>query len=140
MKKPEDIKILVACEESQAVTIEFRKLGFQAYSCDLQECGGGHPEWHIMGDVEPLLKEHWDLIIAHPPCTYLSASSAVRMYPKAGQIDKSRLEKAMEAKKFLTKHIPAFKTEDQITELLEGVNVFQNAPWHRICRSSTRAS
>jgi site-specific DNA-cytosine methylase len=68
------MRILVACEESQAVTIEFRKLGFEAYSCDIQDCSGGHPEWHIKGDVMPLLEQEWDLIIAHPPCTYLTVT------------------------------------------------------------------
>ena len=82
------MKILVACEESQAVTIELRRLGHEAYSCDIQECSGGHPEWHIKGDVLPLLngdcefntmegKRHaiagrWDMIIAFPPCTKTS--------------------------------------------------------------------
>lgn len=66
------LKVLVACEESQAVCKAFRKLGHEAYSCDIQECSGGHPEWHIKGDVLPLLNEKWDLIIAHPPCTYLT--------------------------------------------------------------------
>lgn len=92
-----EMKILVACEESQAVTIELRKLGHEAYSCDIQECSGGHPEWHIQGDVLKILdsskndydpcgviefyKENgeydyiinkWDMIIAFPPCTYLT--------------------------------------------------------------------
>ena len=65
-------KILIACEESQAVCKEFRKLGHEAFSCDLYECSGGHPEWHIKGDVIPLLKEKWDIIIAFPTCTYLT--------------------------------------------------------------------
>lgn len=84
------IKVLIACEESQRVCIEFRKLGVEAYSCDIQECSGGYLEWHIQGDVLPLLngncefktmdgKIHtidgtWDLIIAHPPCTYLTVT------------------------------------------------------------------
>ena len=68
------MKILVACEESQAVTIEFRKLGHEAYSCDIEPCSGGHPEWHIQQDVVPLLKEKWDMIIAFPPCTYLTVT------------------------------------------------------------------
>ena len=84
------MKVLVACEESQAVTKEFRKLGHEAYSCDLQECSGGHLEWHIQQSVLPLLngccsfdtadgKNHtivgrWDMIIAHPPCTYLTVT------------------------------------------------------------------
>ena len=70
------MKILVACEESQAVTIELRKLGHEAYSCDIEECSGGHPEWHMMRDVVPLLKEKWDMIIAFPPCTHLCVSGA----------------------------------------------------------------
>ena len=84
------MKVLVACEESQAVTKELRALGHEAYSCDIIECSGGHPEWHIMGDVLPLLNgfccfrtqnnikdeinSKWDMIIAFPPCTHLSSS------------------------------------------------------------------
>ena len=68
------MKILVACEESQAVTIELRKLGHEAYSCDIIKCSGGHPEWHLQQDVIPLLKEKWDMIIAFPPCTYLTVT------------------------------------------------------------------
>lgn len=70
------MKILVACEESQAVTKEFRRLGHEAYSCDIEECSGGHPEWHLQQDVKPLLKEKWDMIIAFPPCTHLAVSGA----------------------------------------------------------------
>lgn len=70
------MKILVACEESQAVTKEFRRLGHEAYSCDIIECSGGHPEWHLQQDVTPLLKEKWDMIIAFPPCTFLSSAQA----------------------------------------------------------------
>lgn len=92
------MKVLVACEESQAVTIELRRLGHEAYSCDLQECSGGHPEWHIMANVLPILNgrcsfttmdgvvhridDRWDMIIAHPPCTYLTNGGAVRMFRK----------------------------------------------------------
>lgn len=91
------MKILVACEESQAVTIELRKLGHEAYSCDIIECSGGHPEWHIMGDALDIIPQRdgnavqsiffetmdgeahevcgtWDMIIAHPPCTYLTVT------------------------------------------------------------------
>jgi site-specific DNA-cytosine methylase len=74
--RPEDINILLACEESQAVTIEFRKLGFNAFSCDIQECSGGHPEWHINGDVLNVINDGWDIMIAHPPCTHLAVSGA----------------------------------------------------------------
>lgn len=74
------LKVLVACEESQEVTKAFRALGHEAYSCDLQECSGGHPEWHIKGDVIPLLDQDWDLIIAHPPCTRLCNSGQRWLY------------------------------------------------------------
>ena len=70
------MKILVACEESQAVCKAFRAKGHEAYSCDILDCSGGHPEWHIKGDVIPLLNEKWDMIIAFPPCTHLAVSGA----------------------------------------------------------------
>lgn len=70
------MNILVACEESQAVTIELRKLGHEAYSCDIEPCSGGHPEWHLQQDVIPLLSESWDMILAFPPCTHLAVSGA----------------------------------------------------------------
>lgn len=86
------MRVLVACEESQEVCKAFRAKGHEAYSCDVQSCSGGHPEWHILGDVIPVWggrcvvttmdgKEHdipdkWDLIIAHPPCTDLAVSGA----------------------------------------------------------------
>lgn len=68
------MKVLIACEESQTVCKEFRKLGHEAYSADIQDCSGGFPQWHLKGDVIELLDQHWDLIIAHPPCQYLSVS------------------------------------------------------------------
>lgn len=86
------MRVLIACEESQEVCKAFRALGHEAYSCDIQEPSGGHPEWHILGDCLPILggccevhtmdgTSHvipgkWDLIIAHPPCTDLSVSGA----------------------------------------------------------------
>jgi hypothetical protein len=70
------MKILVACEESQAVTKELRLLGHEAYSCDLLPTTGDNPEWHLQKDVLPLLKEKWDMIIAFPPCTDLAVSGA----------------------------------------------------------------
>jgi hypothetical protein len=74
------MRILIACEESQAVTIELRKLGHEAFSCDILPCSGGHPEWHIQGDVLEQLDKGWDMMVAHPPCTYLSVSGARWMY------------------------------------------------------------
>ena len=110
-----DINILVACEESQRVCEAFRKRGGKAYSCDIIECSGGHPEWHIKQDVLPLLNGNcefitmdgishkivgkWDLIIAHPPCTYLSNAGARFLYPK-GVLNEERLAKGMIAKDF----------------------------------------
>ena len=70
------MKILCACEESQAVTKEFRALGHDAYSCDILPCSGGHPEWHLQQDVTELLEQEWDMIIAFPPCTHLAVSGA----------------------------------------------------------------
>ena len=117
------MKILVACEESQAVTIELRRLGHEAYSCDIQECSGGHPEWHIKDDVLPLLngdcafntmdgENHyisgrWDMIIAFPPCTYLSNAGACRLYPKKGQLDMERYQKGLQAKAFFLRFLNA---------------------------------
>jgi len=70
------MKILCACEESQAVTKEFRALGHETYSCDILPCSGGYPEWHLQQDVTELLKQDWDMIIAFPPCTHLAVSGA----------------------------------------------------------------
>lgn len=70
------MRVLVACEESQEVCKAFRALGHVAYSCDLQDCSGGHPEWHLKGDVRDYWWRDWDLIIAHPPCTDLASSGA----------------------------------------------------------------
>lgn len=75
------MRVLVACEESQAVCKAFRKRGHEAYSCDLVPCSGGHPEWHIQVDALEMLKIRWDLIIAHPPCTDLAVSGA-RWFPE----------------------------------------------------------
>lgn len=70
------MKILVGCEESQAVCIEFRKLGYEAYSCDLLPCSGGHPEWHLQMDIFEAIKlGGWDMMIAFPTCTYLTVSA-----------------------------------------------------------------
>ena len=97
MKK---IEVLVACEESQTVCKAFRELGHEAYSCDIQDCSGGHPEWHLKQDVLPLLHQHWDLIIAHPPCTYMSKAGARWMYPTAGNLSEERYKLSQQAKDF----------------------------------------
>ena len=124
------MNVLVACEESQRVCTAFREKGHNAFSCDIQECSGGHPEWHIQGDVREILnaipvhcrtygmdsvsvfwgivfetmdgKEHvirhsWDLIIAHPPCTYFSTAGANWLF-RGGELDKKRYKKGLEMK------------------------------------------
>lgn len=129
------MKILVACEESQAVTIEMRKLGHEAYSCDIQPCSGGHPEWHVQEDALTILNPSvivdgygmeiyginfatldgfvhyieggWDMIIAHPPCTYMSAAGACRMYPRSGELSLQRLSKGWEASILFNKFLNA---------------------------------
>ena len=95
------MKILIACEESQEVCKAFRALGFEAYSCDLQECSGGKPEWHIQGDaVKEAYSGKYGMMIAHPPCTYMSRAGARWMYPTPGNLCQDRYAKAMEAKDF----------------------------------------
>lgn len=128
VKPNRPMNVLVACEESQRVCSAFRERGHNAYSCDIQSCSGGHPEWHIKGDVMKLIepdvwlcsfeediedemlgtfetedgKTHelppkWDLIIAHPPCTYLSNAGARFLYPK-GKLNYERYRKGLEGK------------------------------------------
>lgn len=103
-------QILIACEESQRITNAFRELGYLAFSCDLEPCGGGHPEWHIQQDVLPLINgdctfttvdgvEHticgpWDLLIAHPPCTYLT-NTGNRWFNEEKYGDKARERKLL---------------------------------------------
>ena len=89
-------KVLVACEYSQVVTKAFRAAGASAWSCDIEDCTGGHPEWHFKTDVRNLLNQtwHWDLVIAHPPCTYLCRISGQHLLKNPGRIDE--LEKARE--------------------------------------------
>ena len=109
------MNVLVACEESQRVCGAFREKGHNAFSCDIVPCSGGHPEWHICGDVLPLLNGNrdfrtmddemhiidgkWDLIIAHPPCTYLSNAGARWLYA-GGELNTERYRKGLEGKKF----------------------------------------
>lgn len=106
------MKVLVACEESQRVCIAFREKGHEAYSCDIQECSGKHPEWHILGDVLPILNGNcvfktmdgtshkisgkWDMIIAHPPCTRLCSSGQRWLYFGS---EEYRIKKIKEQKK-----------------------------------------
>lgn len=127
------MKVLVACEESQTVCRAFRARGNEAYSCDIQEPSGGHPELHILGDAIQAMQggvittmdgiEHsvgcWDLLIAHPPCTYLSNAGACRLYPRRGVLDKERYAKGLEAKAFFMRFynadIPRIAVENPVS-------------------------
>lgn len=128
------MRVLVACEESQAVTIELRRLGHEAYSCDIIECSGGHPEWHLQVDALELLKMKWDMIIAFPPCTYLTNAGARHLY-KGGVLNQERYKKGIEAKEFFLKFWDApceriaieNPTPSRIYELPEKTQVIQ--PW-----------
>lgn len=94
------MRVLVACEESQAVCKAFRALGHEAYSCDIKPCSGGHPEWHIQGDaLEVLHGQSWDLVIAHPPCTFLSNAGARHLY-KGHVLQQERYKLGLEAAQF----------------------------------------
>ena len=129
------MNILVACEESQRVCIEFRKRGHRAFSCDIIEPSGGHPEWHIQADVLPLLngncqfatldgKEHkqdgkWDMIIAFPPCTYLTITgnrwfNEERYGDKARERKKKRDEAVLFFKNFLNADCPKIAIENPV--------------------------
>lgn len=127
------MKVLIACEESQRVCIAFRKRGHEAYSCDIQEPSGGHPEWHILGDALKAIESgqvttmdgkmhdigRCDLLIAHPPCTYLSNAGACRLYPRKGQLDEERYRRGLEAKAFfmafLNADIPRCAVENPVS-------------------------
>lgn len=121
------MKVLIACEESQEECKAFRARGHWAFSCDIQDCSGGHPEWHIKGDCLPLLNgdcefwtidkdgrgvgwHHiigkWDLIIAHPPCTYISNAGARWLYA-GGKLNEERYKKGIEGKDFFMRILEA---------------------------------
>lgn len=119
------MNILIACEESQAVCKAFRGRGHNAFSCDIIEPSGGHPEWHIQDDVIGLLngfcvfvtmdgklhrelaRKKWDLLIGHPPCTFLSNAGACRLYPHKGVLNMDRYLKGIEARKFFMRILNA---------------------------------
>lgn len=146
------MKVLVACEESQAVCKAFREKGHEAYSCDILPCSGGHPEWHIQrdvldyinGDGRPLWEKRrapfplfrtqdgkwhdlpirWDLIIAHPPCTYLSNAGARWLYA-GGKLNTERYHKGLDGKKFfmamLNADCPRIAVENPIPSSIYGL-------------------
>jgi site-specific DNA-cytosine methylase len=113
------MKVLIACEESQAVTKAFRALGHDAYSCDILPCSGGHKEWHLQGDVFNYINQGWDLMIAHPPCTYLSVSGARHLYNKDKTPNIERYKNQAEALNFVQRlmdiDIPRIAIENPIS-------------------------
>ena len=100
------MRILVACEESQEVCKAFRALGHEAYSCDIEPCSGGHPEWHLQVDALELLKMKWDMILAFPPCTYLSNAGAKHLF-RGGKLNEERYKKGIAAKDFFLSFLNA---------------------------------
>lgn len=107
------MRILVACEESQTVTKKLRENNHEAYSCDIIECSGGHPEWHLQQDVVPLLKMNWDAVISFPPCTDLSVSGAKHFAQKRAD---GRQQASIEFFMLFTKldHVPIVVIENPI--------------------------
>jgi len=102
------MKVLIACEESQSICKEFRKLGHEAYSCDLLPCSGGHKDWHIQGDaLKQAYSGNYDLMVAHPPCTYLAVSGARWLYNKDGSKNTKRWKNQKEALDFVNKLLNA---------------------------------
>jgi hypothetical protein len=101
------MRILIACEESQAVTKEFRKLGHEAFSCDLLPCSGGYPEWHFQEDVFKVIDKGWDIMIAHPPCTFLAVSGARHLYNADKTPNLERYKNQAEALEFVQKLMDA---------------------------------
>ena len=100
------MKVLVACEESQEVCRAFRALGHEAYSCDIEPCSGGHPEWHLQCDALEMLKLPWDIILAFPPCTYLSNAGAKHLF-RGGELNLERYQKGLKAKEFFMEFLNA---------------------------------
>jgi len=139
------MKVLVACEESQAVTIELRKLGHEAYSCDIEDCSGGHPEWHIQQDVLGLLNgkcsfetadgkfhaicRRWDMIIAFPPCTYLTSAGTRHYSLKCNPPEKveARIQEREKAIEFFM----AFANADCEKIAIENPVGYMNTHWRK---------
>jgi len=138
-------RLLVCCEESQRVCTAFRERGWEAYSCDIEPYSGGHPEWHIQQDVLPLINGdcefdtvdgvhhvidgEWDLLICHPPCTYLSNAGARHLW-KEHILNQERYAKGLEAKEFFMKFINA-KCEHIVVENPTPSKVYNLPPYQQ---------
>ena len=139
------MKVLIACEESQRVCIEFRKLGHEAYSCDIEPCSGGHPEWHIKSDVIRLIngycifttmdgKNHyindkWDMIIAFPPCTYLTNAGTRHFSLKCSTPEK--IEKRLKLRQKASEFFMQFANADCDKIAIENPVGYMNGHWRR---------
>lgn len=128
------MRVLAACEESQAVTLAFRELGHEAYSCDIEPCSGGHPEWHLHCDALEVLKLKWDMIIAFPPCTYLSNAGARHLW-KNHTLNEERYRKGLEAKEFFLRFLnadcPRIAVENPVSSRIFGMpeHTQEIQPW-----------
>lgn len=138
------MKVLVACEESQVVCTAFRERGHDAWSCDIQECSGGHPDWHMQRDVMEVLNWDWDLIIAHPPCTYLTSAGASRLFDGNHNIkDQERFVSGLVSARFFMNiyhaNCPRIAIENptpmkcfNLPEYTQVINPFMfGDPWHK---------
>lgn len=139
--------VLVACEESQRVCNAFRDKGHIAFSCDIDDCSGGHPEWHIKQDVLPLLNgfcefdtcdgthhainKRWDMIIGFPPCTYLTVAGANRLYPQKGVLNPERYELGVGAANFF-KSILNADCEKIVVENPTPMKVFELPKYNQV--------
>jgi site-specific DNA-cytosine methylase len=123
------MKVLVACEESQAVTIEFRKIGHEAYSCDIEPCSGGHPEWHLQQDVTELLKQDWDMVLAFPPCTYLTHAGTRHFSTRINPVEK--VEKRKELRCQAHDFFMMFANCDCEKVAIENPVGFMNTEWRK---------
>jgi len=113
------MRVLIACEESQTVCKAFRKLGHKAFSCDIQPCSGGHPEWHYQQDIFEVINMGWDLMIGHPPCTYISYAG-IRWFNVERYGEKAR------------------KRESEKDKAIEFFKALWNAPIDKICLENPR--
>lgn len=113
------MRVLIACEESQAVCKEFRRLGHEAYSCDIQPCSGGHPEWHYQKDIFEVINMGWDMMIGHPPCTYISYAG----------------NRWFNIDRYGDKAIERFKLKDQAIDFFKAL---WSAPIDKICLENPR--
>lgn len=139
------MKVLVACEESQAVTIELRKLGHEAYSCDIEPCSGGYSEWHIQDDVLPLLNgnctfktvdginhsltDKWDMIIAFPPCTFLTSAGTRHYSLKCNS--KEKVEARIKEREKAIEFFMAFANADCAKIAIENPVGYMNTNWRK---------